>query len=101
MSAARPIRYRDGSTGRTAALQHEAPSSDCGHRVLLRVKGVDCPGATRVEEWLTSDTPVLEWARGQGAITDDAQTGIGLWADTTDLPDYKMPAFASLGAGIR
>ena len=74
------------------------PSSHCGHLVLLQMKGMDYPGTTKIEQWPTSNTPVLEWARSQGAITGYAHSGFGLWADTTDLPNYKMPAFDSIGA---
>ncbi len=74
------------------------PSSHCGHLVLLQMEGMDYPGTTRIEQWPTSNTPVLEWARGQNAITGYAHSGFGLWADTTDLPNYKMPAFDSIGA---
>lgn len=74
------------------------PSSHCGHLVLLQMKGMDYPGTIRIEQWPTSNTPVLEWARGQGAITGYAHSGFGLWAETTDLPNYKMPPFDSIGA---
>lgn len=74
------------------------PSSHCGHLVLLGMKAMDYPGTTKIEQWPSSNTPVLEWARSQGAITGYAHSGSGLWARTTDLPNYKMPAFDSIGA---
>ena len=74
------------------------PSSHCGHLVLLGMKAMDYPGTQQIEEWPSSNTPVLEWARSQGAITGYAHSGAGLWADTTELPNYRMPPFDSIGA---
>jgi len=74
------------------------PSSHCGHLVLLGMKAMDYPGTTKIEEWPSSNTPVLEWARTQNAIIGYAHSGAGLWAGTTDLPNYRMPPFDSIGA---
>jgi hypothetical protein len=74
------------------------PSSHCGHLVLLGMRGMDYPGTTRIEQWPSTNVPVLEWARGQNAITGYAHSGSGLWAETTDLPNYRMPAFDGIGA---
>lgn len=95
---------RDDAVSRPQHLLHYDlevsgfPSSHCGHLVLLGMKAMDYPGTTKIEQWPSSNTPVLEWARGQGAITGYAHSGSGLWAETTDLPNYKMPAFDGIGA---
>ena len=74
------------------------PSSHCGHLVMLGMKAMDYPGTTKIEEWPSSNAPVLEWGRAQSAITGYAHSGFGLWADTTDLPNYAMPPFDGIGA---
>lgn len=74
------------------------PSSHCGHLVLLGMGAMDYPGTTRIEQWPSTNVPVLEWARSQNAITGYAHSGSGLWAETTDLPNYRMPAFDGIGA---
>jgi len=74
------------------------PSSHCGHLALLGMQAMDYPSTTRIEEWPSTNTPVLEWARRQGAITGYAHSGSGLWADTTDLPNDRIPAFDGIGA---
>lgn len=74
------------------------PSSHCGHLALLQMKSMDYPGCTKVEQWPSSNAPVLRWARSQGAVTGYAHSGVGLWADTTDLPNDRMPPFNGIGA---
>jgi hypothetical protein len=74
------------------------PSSHCGHLALLQMKAMDYPGATKIEQWPSSNAPVLRWARAQGAVTGYAHSGVGLWAGTTDLPNHAMPPFNGIGA---
>ncbi len=74
------------------------PSSHCGHLALLQMKGMDYPGTTKIEEWPSSNAPVLRWARSQGAVTGYAHSGVGLWAGSTDLPNHLMPPFNGIGA---
>jgi hypothetical protein len=74
------------------------PSSHCGHLALLQMKGMDYPGTSRIEQWPSSNAPVLRWAREQGAVTGYAHAGVGLWAGTTDLPNHAMPPFNGIGA---
>lgn len=74
------------------------PSSHCGHTVLLQMRGMDFPGTARIEEWPSSNAPVLRWARSQGAITGYAHSGWGLIVDSTELPNELMPAFDGIGA---
>lgn len=74
------------------------PSSHCGHLVMLGMKAMDYPGTTRIEQWPSSNSPVLEWGRAQNAILGYAHSGFGLWANTTDLPNYAIPPFDGIGA---
>ncbi len=74
------------------------PSSHCGHLALLQIKSMDYPGTEKIEQWPSSNAPVLRWARSQGAVTGYAHAGVGLWAETTDLPNQKMPPFNGIGA---
>ena len=74
------------------------PSSHCGHLVMLRMKGMDYPGTTKIEQWPSSNAPVLRWGRAQGAITGYAHSGLGLWAGTTDVPYDAIPPFDGIGA---
>jgi len=74
------------------------PSSHCGHLALLRMKAMDYPGTQRIEEWPSSNAPILRWARQQGAVTGYAHAGVGLWAGTTELPNELMPPFDGIGA---
>ena len=74
------------------------PSSHCGHTVLLQMQGMDYPGTRKIEEWPSSNAPVLRWARAQGAITGYAHSGWGLVVASSDLPNEIMPAFDGIGA---
>ncbi len=74
------------------------PSAHCGHLALLQMKSIEYPGAQKIEDWPSSNAPVLRWARQQGAVTGYAHAGVGLWAGTTDLPNHQMPAFDGIGA---
>lgn len=76
------------------------PSSRSGHVVLLRLSEDDYPGTKDIEEWPSWTLPVLNWAKGQGAITGYAHSGWGLEpvAPTPDLPNYIMPKMDGIGA---
>lgn len=74
------------------------PSSHCGHLALLQMQAMDYPGTTRIEQWPSSNAPVLRWARAQGAVTGYAHAGVGLWAGSTELPNTLMPPFNGIGA---
>lgn len=74
------------------------PSSHCGHLALLQMKTMDYPGTSRIEQWPSSNAPVLRWARAQGAVTGYAHAGVGLWAGSTELPNTLMPPFNGIGA---
>lgn len=74
------------------------PSSHCGHLALLQMKAMDYPGTTKIEQWPSSNAPILRWARAQGAVTGYAHSGVGLWAGSTELPNLAMPPFNGIGA---
>ncbi len=74
------------------------PSSHCGHLALLQMQAMDYPGTTKIEQWPSSNAPVLRWARAQGAVTGYAHAGVGLWAGSTELPNTLMPPFNGIGA---
>ncbi|HET9434422.1 MAG TPA: CehA/McbA family metallohydrolase, partial [Chitinophagaceae bacterium] len=76
------------------------PSSNAGHIVLLRLKEDDYPGTKNIEDWPSWTLPVLEWAKGQGAITGYAHSGWGLEPvdATDDLPNYIPPKMDGIGA---
>jgi hypothetical protein len=74
------------------------PSSHAGHLVLLGLVNQDYPECSRIEQWPTWDLPILRWAKGQGAVVGYAHSGWGLESKSSDLPNYEIPAFDSIGA---
>jgi hypothetical protein len=74
------------------------PSSHCGHLVLLRLSDQEYPGTKTLDEWPSWNLPILKWAKPQGAVVGYAHTGGGLTVDSTELPNYLIPAFNSFGA---
>jgi hypothetical protein len=74
------------------------PSSHAGHLVLLGLKEQDYPGTKRIEDWPTWDLPILRWGKSQGAIVGFAHSGLGLEVKTSELPNYEVPSFDSIGA---
>ena len=91
LSTARTILHYDVEVSRF-------PSSHAGHLVLLGLTEDDYPGTTRIEQWPSWTYPVLRWAKSQGAVAGFAHSGIGLQVRTSDLPNYEMPPFDSVGA---
>ncbi len=53
-------------------------SQALGHVCLLNLKRQIYPGADGSKGWPTWTTPVLQWARSQGAVTGYAHSGSGL-----------------------
>lgn len=53
-------------------------SQALGHVCLINLKEQIYPGATGSKGWPTWTTPVLRWAKSQGAITGYAHSGSGL-----------------------
>ena len=87
----------------TATLRYDVevsgfPSSHCGHLVLLRLREQDYPGATSIDQWPSWNIPILKWAKSQGALAGYAHSGHGLNVAATDLPNYLIPPFDSMGA---
>lgn len=74
------------------------PSSLCGHLVLLRLKEQDYPGTKLVEDWPSWNLPILKWAKAQGAVAGYAHCALGMVVQSTDLPNYEIPPFDSIGA---
>ena len=74
------------------------PSSHCGHLVLLRLRDQDYPETRQIEDWPTWDLPILKWAKAQGAVVGFAHSGLGLQVKSSELPNYEMPPFNSIGA---
>lgn len=74
------------------------PSSTSGHLVLLRLNSIEFPGAKSIGEWPSWNLPVLKWAREQGAVVGYAHCGAGLFVNSTELPNYEIPLFDSVGA---
>jgi hypothetical protein len=67
------------------------PSSHAGHLVLLRLKQQDYPGTSLIEDWPSWNLPILEWARGQGALVGYAHCGNGMIVESDELPNYLIP----------
>ena len=74
------------------------PSSHAGHLVLLGLTNQDYPHCLRIEQWPTWDLPILRWAKSQGALAGFAHSGWGLEVKSTELPNYEIPEFDSIGA---
>jgi hypothetical protein len=74
------------------------PSSHCGHLVLLRLRDQNYPGAATLDQWPSWNIPILIWAKSQGALAGYAHSGHGLTVDSTELPNYLVPPFDSMGA---
>jgi hypothetical protein len=74
------------------------PSSHSGHLVLVRLKDQDYPGTKEIEDWPSWTLPVAQWAKTQGAVVGFAHTALGLDVKSTDLPNYEIPPFDSVGA---
>jgi hypothetical protein len=74
------------------------PSSHAGHLVLLGLTDQDYPGTKRIEDWPTWDLPILRWGKSQGAVVGFAHSGFGLEVKTSELPNYQVPSFDSIGA---
>jgi hypothetical protein len=69
-----------------------------GHLVLLRLKEQIYPGGTSYEHWPTLGLNTLRWAKRQGAVCGPAHSGFGLEVNSSELPNYIVPAFNGIGA---
>ena len=73
------------------------PSSLSGHMVLLRLKEQDYPGTKLIEDWPSWNLPILKWVRAQGGFGGYAHCGAGMVVESTELPNYEIPPFDSIG----
>ena len=73
-------------------------SHQSGHLVLLRLKEQIYPGGDSSKHWPTLGLNTLRWAKRQGAVCGPAHSGWGLEVDTTELPNYIVPPYRSIGA---
>jgi hypothetical protein len=73
-------------------------SHQSGHLVLLRLKEQIYPGGDSSKHWPTLGLNTLRWAKRQGAVCGPAHSGWGLEVDTTELPNYIVPPYKSIGA---
>jgi hypothetical protein len=69
-----------------------------GHLVLLRLKEQIYPGGTSFDHWPTLGLNTLRWAKRQGAVCGPAHSGFGLEVNSSELPNYVVPAFSGIGA---
>jgi hypothetical protein len=69
-----------------------------GHLVLLRLKEQIYPGGSSYEHWPTLCLNTLRWAKRQGAVCGPAHSGFGLEVNSSELPNYIVPAFNGIGA---
>lgn len=97
------VTHFDGPPANRSMLRYDVevsgfPSSHCGHLVLLRLAEENYPGANTVDEWPSWNLPILKWAKAQGAIAGYAHSGWGMVVDSTEVPNYLMPASNSCGA---
>jgi hypothetical protein len=74
------------------------PSSHSGHLVLMRLSDQDYPGTKEIEDWPSWTLPIAKWAKAQGAVVGFAHTALGLDVKSTNLPNYEIPFFNSIGA---
>ncbi len=69
-----------------------------GHLVLLRLKEQIYPGGDSDKHWPTLGLNTLRWAKRQGAVCGPAHSGWGLEVETTELPNFIVPPYRSIGA---
>lgn len=65
-------------------------SEALGHVCLLNLKKQVYPGAELSKGWPTWTTPVLRWAKAQGAVTGYAHSGSGLQVNPTNAARRLM-----------
>ena len=74
------------------------PSSHSGHLVLMQLKDQDYPDTKEIEDWPSWTLPIAKWAKAQGAVVGFAHTALGLDVKSTNLPNYEVPSFSTIGA---
>ena len=73
-------------------------SDRSGHLVLLRLQEQIPPGGDSYHHWPTLGLNTLRWAKRQGAVCGPAHSGWGLGVESTELPNYIVPAYDGIGA---
>src|SRR5438093_3372386 len=70
-------------------------SQALGHVCLLNLKEQTYPGSegTKIKGWPTWTTPVLKWAKAQGAVTGYAHSASGLEIDARDATKRLLARF--------
>jgi hypothetical protein len=95
---------RDHEVSRPAHLLHYDVevsgfgSHRSGHLVLLRLKEQIPPGGDSYLHWPTLCLNTLRWAKRQGAVCGPAHSGWGLVVESSELPNYIVPAYDGIGA---
>ncbi|MFC6159972.1 CehA/McbA family metallohydrolase [Kribbella jiaozuonensis] len=74
------------------------PSSHSGHVILLGLTDQDYPGTKIIEDWPSYNLPVMRWGHAQNAMVGYAHCGLGLSVGTSELPNYVIPEFQSIGS---
>jgi hypothetical protein len=73
-------------------------SHESGHLCLLRLKDQIYPGGDSKDHWPTLGLNILRWAKKQGAVCGPAHSAWGLQVNSTQLPNYIIPPYDSIGA---
>jgi hypothetical protein len=70
-------------------------SQSLGHVCLLNLKDQTYPGSegTKIKGWPTWTTPVMKWAKAQGAVTGYAHSASGLEIDARDATKRLLARF--------
>src|SRR5205085_6742445 len=76
-------------------------SQALGHVCLLNLRDQTYPGSagTKVKGWPTWTTPLMRWAKAQGAITGYAHSANGLQVDAVKLARRTMKELDTDGDG--
>ena len=71
-----------------------------GHVCLLNLRDQTSPGSegTKIKGWPTWTTPLMRWAKDQGAVTGYAHSASGL---EVSIPNASKRLFAELDANKR
>ena len=73
-------------------------SHQSGHLCLLRLKEQIYPGGDSKNHWPTLGLNILRWAKKQGAVCGPAHSAWGLQVNSSQLPNYLIPPYDSIGA---
>jgi hypothetical protein len=96
--APQPTPHDRESLVRYDVEQAAFPSNRLGHPVLLRLRNHNNPSGKGVYDWPSWNLPVFQWTRAQGGVGGYAHCGAGMSVNSTELPNYEIPALDHLGA---